>query len=370
MTDALGEVTDNEIMKAVRLFEHGGPEVLQYVDVPMEHPGPGEVLVRVRATAVNQWDLRYRSGKLPPNPLPGRPAWPIPFQLGRDAAGDIVEVGAGVTRWNVGDRVVQMPHPACGQCPMCLRGRDNLCINTAYPGHQTFGGYAEFIVRSQHAVLPIPEKVEYEAAAATLWAYTTPLNCALRRAPVGIGDTVVITGASGGLATACVQIAKLLGARTIGTTTKPERTEQLLALGYDHIIDSNQPNAATQVKTLSGGLGADAVWDCVGGTEFLRLSVSFVRLGGAVAVLGAPVTQDGFDLEINSLAFIFGELDIVGVRAATRRDQQLCMQLLGEGKIQPVIDRVFPLREAAEAHRYLERQSQVGKVLLVPDETN
>ncbi|MEU3010166.1 quinone oxidoreductase family protein [Nocardia asteroides] len=356
-------------MKAVRIYEHGGPEVLRYVDVPMEHPGPGEVLVKVRATAVNQWDLRYRSGKLPPNPLPGRPPWPLPFQLGRDAAGEIVATGEGVTRWKVGDRVVQMPHPACGSCPMCLRGRDNLCVNTSYPGHQGFGGYADFIVRSQHAVLPIPDNIDYEAAAATLWAYTTPLNCALRRAPVTVGDTVVITGASGGLATACVQLARLLGATTIGTTTKPERIEQLEAVGYDHVIDSRRSDAASQVKAITGGLGADAVWDCVGGTEFLRLSVSFVRLGGAVAVLGAPVTQDGFELEINSLAFIFGELNIVGVRAATRRDQELCMQMLGEGKIRPVIDRVFPLHEAEQAHRYLERQSQVGKVLLIPGET-
>lgn len=353
-------------MKAVRLFEHGGPEVLQYVDVPLDGPGPGEVLVKVHATAVNQWDLRYRSGKLPPNPLPGRPPWPLPFQLGRDAAGEIVAIGEGVARWKVGDRVVQMPHPACGHCPMCLRGRDNLCVSTAYPGHQTFGGYAEYVVRSQNAVLPIPENVGYESAAATLWAYTTPLNCTFRRAPVSVGDTVVITGASGGLATACVQLAKLFGARTIGTTTKPERADQLKALGYDHIIDTGDPEAAAQVKAMCGGFGADAVWDCVGGSQFLGLSVAMVRLGGAIAVLGAPVTQDGFDLEINSLAFIFGELNIVGVRAATRRDQQLCMQLLGEGKISPVLDRTFPLAEAAEAHRYLEQQQQVGKVLLAP----
>lgn len=202
-------------------------------------------------------------------------------------------------------------------------------------------------------------------AAATLWSYTTPLNCATRRAPVGVGDTVVITGASGGLATACMQLARLFGATTVATTTKASRIDDLRALGYDHVLSSADPELPAQVRALTGGLGADAVWDCVGGTEFLSLAVNCVRLGGVIAVLGAPVTQDGFALEMNSLPFIFGELDIVGVRAASRRDQQLCMKLLGQGRIAPVIDRIFPLAEAASAHAYLESQRQVGKVVLV-----
>lgn len=353
-------------MKAVRLFEHGDPSVLQYVDVPIPEVGDDDVLIRVRATSINQWDLRYRSGKLPPNPLPGRPAWPLPFQLGRDAAGEIVEVGANVTRWKVGDRVTQMPHPACGQCPMCLRGRDNLCINTAYPGHQIFGGYAQYVSRPQHTVLPTPDVIEDDVAAATLWAYTTPMNCATRRAPVSVGDTLVITGASGGLATAAMQLAKLFGATVIGTTTKPERSDDLTAMGYDHIITTNDPEAEQHVKDMTGGFGADAVWDTVGGAEFFKFSVACVRLGGSVAVLGNPVTEDGFALEMNTLAFIFGELNVVGVRGATRSDQLLCMKLLGEGKIKPVVDRTFPLEEAADAHRYLESHKQVGKIVLRP----
>lgn len=351
-------------MKAVRLFEHGGPEVLTYLDVLMPDVGPDDVLIRVHFTAINQWDLRYRAGKLPPNPLPGRPDWPLPFQLGRDAAGEVVEVGAKVNRWKPGDRVVQMPHPACGQCPMCLRGRENLCLNTAYPGHQTFGGYAEYVARPQHAVLAIPEGVSDEHAAATLWAYTTPLNCATRRAPVGAGETVMITGASSGLATACVQLAKLSGATTIGTTTKMSRADDLRALGFDHVVSSIDPEMPAQVKALTGGLGVDATWDCVGGAEFVRLAAACTRLGGSVAVMSVPVTDDGFALEMNSLIFIFGELNMMGVRGAGRRDQQVCMELLGQGKIKPVVDRVFPLSEAASAHTYLESRQHVGRILL------
>lgn len=349
-------------MQAVRLFEHGDPSVLRVVEAPVPTVGPDDVLIRVRATTLNRWDLNYRAGLLPP-PLPGRSPWPLPFQLGRDAAGDIVEIGAAVTNWTVGDRVVQMTHPACGRCPMCIRGKDNLCVDTAYPGHQVFGGYAEYIVRPAHAVLPIPDGVDYHLAAATLWSYTTPLNCAVNRAPVRFGETVLITGASGGLAIAAAQIARLRGAAVIGTTTKPERRVELVAAGYDHVLDSSEAPLPDQVKELTNGLGADAVWECVGGTEFLALATASVRLGGSIAILAV----DGPELRIPSASLIAGEINIAGVRAAGRRDQEMCMALLGQGKIRPVIDKVYPLAEAADAHRYLEQRRQVGKVLLVPD---
>ncbi|MCT7660728.1 quinone oxidoreductase family protein [Mycobacterium deserti] len=334
--------------------------------MPEPDVGDHDVLIRVRATAVNMWDLRYRKGMLPP-PLPGRPGWPLPFQLGRDAAGEVVAVGAAVEKWSVGQRVVQMPHPACGGCPMCSRGADNLCINTAYPGHQIFGGYAQLITRPEDAILGIPDGVSFEKAAATLWSYTTPMNCARRRAPVGVGDTVVITGASGGLATAAAQIARLCGATVIGTTTKPARRAALINAGFDHIVDSAGAEAPDEIRALTGGLGADAVWDSVGGSSFLALASACTRLGGKIAILGAPLTETGSALSTNAQALVFGELDIVGVRGATRDDQRRCVDLLSDGKIDPVIARAFPLNEAADAHEFVESQQHIGKVLLIPE---
>lgn len=353
-------------MKAVRLFEHGPPSVLQYVDVDMPEIGERDVLIKVHATSINQWDLRYRSGKLPPNPLPGRPPWPLPFQLGRDAAGEVVDIGRAVKRWKVGDRVMQMPHPACGHCAMCLRGRDNLCLNTAYPGHQIFGGYADYVARPETAILPIPAGVSYETAAATMWSYTTPLNCATNLARVGPGDTVLITGASGGLASACVQLAKLFGATVVGTTRKTDRSDDLKAIGYDHVFDYLDPDTPARIKAITGGLGVDAVWETVGGSASVLFSVRCLRLGGTLAYLGAPVTDDGFEISLNSLGLIFGEIALVGVRAAGRRTQELCVELLGQGRIKPVIDRSFPLQEAAQAHAYLEQHKQLGKIILLP----
>ncbi|MEU1554677.1 quinone oxidoreductase family protein [Streptomyces scabiei] len=352
-----------QTMMAVRLFEHGGPEVLKYIEAPIPDIGPDDVLLRVHATAVNSWDLRYRSGNLP-QPLPGRPAWPLPFQLGRDAAGEIVATGENVTRSRVGDRVVQLPHPPCRNCALCVRGLENLCVDTAYPGHQVFGGYAQYVARRQDAVLPIPDGVDYETAAATMWTYTTPLNCA-RQAPVGPGDTVVITGASGGMAIACAQLARLSGATVIGTTTKPDRDEALRKLGYDHIVHSTDPRMPAEVRELTHGLGADAVWDCVGGNDFFQLSLACTRLGGTVIVLGTP-TDQGSRLELDALALIGQQVKIASVRGATLRDQQLCLELLADKKITPIIDRAYPLEDAAEAHTYLESQRQTGKVILLP----
>ncbi|WP_327714510.1 zinc-binding dehydrogenase [Streptomyces sp. NBC_00490] len=197
-----------------------------------------------------------------------------------------------------------------------------------------------------------------------MWTYTTPLNCA-RQAPVGPGDTVLITGASGGMATACAQLAKLSGATVIGTTTKADRDDALKTLGYDHILHSTDPHLPAQVRQLTHGLGADAVWDCVGGNDFFHLSLSCARLGATVTVLGTPPSQSS-RLELDALTLIGQQVKIAGVRGATRRDQQLCLQLLAAGHIHPIIDRSYPLAEAAQAHTYLESHRQVGKVILLP----
>jgi NADPH:quinone reductase-like Zn-dependent oxidoreductase len=154
--------------------------------------------------------------------------------------------------------------------------------------------------------------VGYQTAAATLWTYTTPLNC-MQQAPVGLGDTVLITGASGGMATACAQLAKLSGATVIGTTSKSDRDEQLAQLGYDHILHSADPDLAAQVTALTHGRGADTVWDRVGGNSFLQLSVSCVRLGGTVVVMAAPVEKGALRKKL--------ELNVVHGAAGRRKDQ-------------------------------------------------
>lgn len=353
-------------MHAVRLYSHGGPEVLRYEEVPLPQVGPSDVLVRVRATSVNSWDLRYRRGLLP-KPLPGRPGWPLPFQLGRDAAGEVVSVGGAVSRWKVGDRVVQMPHPACGSCAMCERGLDNMCLNSAYPGHQVFGGYAEYVTRAENGLLALPDNIGFETAAATMWSYTTPLNCIMRRAPVRAGDTALILGASGSMAIAYAQLGKIAGATIIGTTTKLDRVDDLRAIGYDHVLGSSDPALPQQVRELTGGLGVDAAWDCVGGQEFFARAVACTRLGGSIAVLASPVDSTSSQmLNMSPTLFIAGEYNVVGVRGATRKDQRIVMDLLAKGRIKPVIDRVLPLSEAAAAHEFLESRQQVGKVVLVP----
>jgi NADPH:quinone reductase-like Zn-dependent oxidoreductase len=168
-----------ETMHAVRLFEYGGPQVLQYVEAPVPETGPDEVLIRVHATSVTNWDLRYRRGEL--TSPPGRQPLPLPFQLGREAAGEVALVGENVARFKVGDRVVQMTCPACGHCAYCKRGLDNLCIDIGLPGHQRFGGYADYVCRRQTEVLPAPDGIPFEKLACAMWSYSTAWGMAMDR---------------------------------------------------------------------------------------------------------------------------------------------------------------------------------------------
>ncbi len=253
-------------MKAVRFFEYGSPSVLQYIDVPLPEVGECDVLIRVRATSVSRWDLRYRGGYLAQSRLPGRDPFQIPFQLGRDMAGEVAAVGTRVTRFKEGDRVVGMTHPACGQCDSCLRGYDNLCTNIRLPGHQAFGGYAEYVARPESEVLPAPEGVPWEKLGSCLWSYSTSWRILSQRGNLRPGQSVLITGASGGMGTAAVQLARLIGGvKIIATTGSPAKAARLKQLGVDEVINYRDADIPEQIRAMTNGMGVDLVIDFVGG---------------------------------------------------------------------------------------------------------
>lgn len=348
-------------MKAIRIFEYGDPSVLQYVDVPLPEVGEGDVLIRVKASSVNGFDLKYRLGKV--KAPPGRDPFPMPFQLGRDAAGEVVAVGSKVSLFKEGDRVVGMVHPACGHCENCLRDYDNLCINTRLPGHQSFGGYGEYVSRGETEILPAPDDVSYEKLGAFLWSYSTSWSIIRRRGDFQPGKSVLITGASGGMGTAAIDICRFAGASPIiGTTGSPDKVEKLKELGCDAAVVYKDDDAIEKVKSASGTMGVDLVMDFVGGDMF-SFGLSCLRMDGTMAVVGGSGSPDvplGFNFMIGMAP------NIRGVRASKRKDQQAILKLLGEGRFNPVIDRVLPLKEAAEAHRILERREHLGKVVLTP----
>ena len=349
------------IMKAARLFEYGDPSVLKYVDVPLPEIGPDEVLIRVRATSVNRWDLRYRQGLL--TPPPGRAPLPLPFQLGREAAGEVAAVGADVQAFQPGDRVLALTCPACGWCGYCRRGLDNLCVDIGLPGHQRFGGYAEYVARKENELLRAPDSLPFEKLACLLWSYSTVWHMAVGRGRLQPGQDVLITAASGGMGTASIQIARLAGARRIfATTSCADKVMRLREIGVTHVLNYREDDVPARVLEVSEGLGVDLVLENVGG-EMLPLAMRCLRMDGTLVSAG----QHGGRFAAIDVELLYRRhLNVLGTRGATRHEQELVLKLAGEKRIDPVISHVLPLREAADAHRILERQEQFGKIVLVP----
>jgi len=271
-------------MKAVRLSEYGQPEVLQYIEVPVPEIEPDEVLVRVRGTSVTRWDLRYRQGLL--TPPPGRAALPLPFQLGRDTAGEVQAVGAEVRRFKTGDRVVAMTCPACGGCEYCKRGLDNLCTDIALPGHQRFGAYAQYVCRKETELLHAPDSLSFEKLACLLWSYSTVWHMAIERGRLRPGQDVLVTAASGGMGTAAIQIAKLAGAaRIVALTGSANKVAPLQKLGASHVLNYREENVPARIAEITNGLGVDLALENVGG-EMLPLCMQCLRMDGTLVSAG------------------------------------------------------------------------------------
>lgn len=348
-------------MTAVRIHEYGGPEVLRVETVPIPEPGPNQVLVRVRAASVTWWDSAYRRGTQTA-PL-GRPPLPLPFQLGREAAGEVAGVGGGVTPFAPGDRVVTMTCPACGACEYCIRGLDNLCIDTVYPGHQRFGGYAQYVVANVTDVLRSPDGVPDDKLASTLWSYATVLHMINDRAALRPGESVLVTAASSGMGTAALQLARLAGASPIiALTGTPSKRRALLDNGADVALDYHDPDVVQQIVRLTGGRGPDVVLDNAGG-PMLQLALEAVGFAGRI-VCAAVMAGRTIDFNISSI--MRKHVALLGTRAATRAEQRTVLALAGAGKIDPVISARFPLTEAAAAHELLDGGGHVGKIVLLP----
>jgi NADPH:quinone reductase-like Zn-dependent oxidoreductase len=347
-------------MMAVRLFEYGDPSVLRYVEVPLPDMGPDEVLVRVRATSVTRWDLRYRQGLL--TAPPGRVPLALPFQLGRDAAGEVAAVGAQVKTFRPGDRVVAMTCPACGECEYCRRGLDNLCVDIGLPGHQRFGAYAQYVSRKSSELLHAPESVPFEKLACLLWSYSTVWHMAIHRGRLGPGQQLLITAASGGMGTAAIQVAKLAGAgKIIAVTGAAHKVERLLALGATHVLNHRDEDVPARIVEMTNGLGVDLALENVGG-EMLPLCMQCLRMDGTVVSAGQ---HGGRYCTVDVELLYRRHLNVLGTRGASRHEQQLVLALAAQDRLDPVISQVLPLSEAAEAHRLLERREQVGKIVLV-----
>jgi NADPH:quinone reductase-like Zn-dependent oxidoreductase len=328
-------------MKAVRIHEFGGPEVLRYEEVPDPKPRRDQVLIRVRACAMNHLDLWIRKG------LPGIV---LPHILGSDVAGEIVEVGEYVSGFAPGQRVLLAPMTFCNHCNYCTSGRQNQCAEFSVLGNRVDGGNCELIAVPAVNVIPIPENLGFNEAASVPLVFLTAWHMLVGLAGIRLGQTVLVLGANSGVGMAAIQIAKLFRARVIATA------------GADHVIHHYQQKISAEVRNITGNEGADIVVEHVGAATWDE-SMKSLKPGGTLVTCGATT---GPNVSID-LRFIYSrQLSLRGSYMGTMGELYAVMQHVFRGELKPVVDRVFPLSEIRAAHEYMENSQMFGKIVLNP----
>ncbi len=350
---------------AVRLFEYGGPDKLIFGEYDLPPLDAHDVLVKNFAGSVSRWDVKYRAGDLARYQLPGRAAFPLPQQLGREAAGEVIAVGGAVTRFKPGDRVIGVTHPEDPDAAETARGLGNLSRNLAIPGHQTFGSYAQYLVRDERMWLPLPGGVDYEQAGVALWPFSSSHRVVRDRLMVRLGDTVLIAGASGGMGQATMQLCELAGARVIATTRHPGKVAMLRELGADAVVvTADAERARADVLAFTAGEGVDHAIDYTGSPELLRFLGSVMRLGGRLVISSE---QGREPMPFTAADMIRLELNLLGIRGARMNDMLAVLKLLGKHQINTRIAARFPLARVSEAHTLLETSPNlVGRIVVLP----
>jgi NADPH:quinone reductase-like Zn-dependent oxidoreductase len=340
-------------MKAVRFHQHGGSDVLVLEDIPEPEIRADEVLVRVRACSVNHLDLFVRGG------LPGV-RYAMPHILGADIAGEVVRTGEFCWRVQPGQRVLLAPATSCRQCEWCLSGRDNRCAKYAVLGTQVDGGYRELMAAPEWAVIPIPDELNFVDAASVPLVFLTAWHMLFGRAGLEAGEDVLVLGASSGVGSAAIQIAKLFHCRVIATAGGEAKMARATELGADCVIDHYAQNIATEVKRLTGKRGVNVVVEHVGAATWEK-SMQSLAPAGRLVTCGATT---GYDVKLD-LRFLFSrQQTVMGSYMGTLGELHRVLKFVFAGKLKPVIDSTFPLAEAAAAHRRLEQKEQFGKVVL------
>jgi NADPH:quinone reductase-like Zn-dependent oxidoreductase len=342
-------------MKAIAFYAHGGAEVLKPADLPDPVPSANAVRVRVKAVGLNHLDIFVRQG------------WPglklsMPHVLGADVAGVVDSVGSEVKDLKVGDEVVVNPGLSCGHCDKCLLGEDNLCRSYQIAGEHTWGGYAELAVYPRQNILPKPKNLSFEQAACVPLTFLTAWTMLMRRAMLKPAETVLIHAAGSGVGSAGVQIAKLIGAKVIATASTEEKLEKAKQLGADHLINYSKSDFLEEVKRITQRRMVDVVFEHVGTATFEK-SVACLPYGGRLVTCGAT---SGYDARLDLRVLFYKRISLLGSTMGSKGDLFRILQLVEDGRLKPVLDRVLPLEKAAEAHRLLESRAHFGNIVLTP----
>lgn len=340
-------------MKAVLFHEHGGPQVLEYADFPTPEPIAGEVLIRLRAASLNRMDVFVRNG------------WPglkleLPHINGADGAGEVARLGDNTTSFKIGARVVINANLGCGICEFCLNQQDNMCRDWHLLGETIRGTYAEYICLPARQLYKLPDDFDFHAAAASALVYQTAWHSMVKRGGVKAGETVAIIGAGGGVNSASIQIAKYLGARVVVVGSNVKKLKEAESLGADILIDrSKEEDWSKAIFVTTEKRGVDVIVDNVGTT--FPLSLRALRKGGRLLTVG---NSGAPRFEIDNRYIFAKHLSIIGSTMSTLADFAEVMDLVVAGKLKPVIDKTFPLKEAAAAQERLWRGENFGKISL------
>jgi NADPH:quinone reductase-like Zn-dependent oxidoreductase len=342
-------------MKAVRFHEHGGVEVLRYEDAADPAIEANEVLVKVRACALNHLDLWLRKGTA---------KWkiPMPHVLGSDISGEVAAVGSVARRVRRGDRVLLAPGISCGQCEQCFRGLDSACRDYTLFGVMVDGGYAEYVKSPEMNVIPIPGDLSFDEAAAVPLVSLTAWHMLMTRARLRPGEDVLVIAAGSGVGSIGIQLAKLMSCRVIAVAGTDAKLEKARALGADEVINHRTQSIATEVKRITGKRGADVIMDHVGAAVWEDCFESLATYGRFVTC----GTTSGEDAKLN-LRMLYGrQRTVLGSFMGGKGELMEVLKFIGRRQVRAVIDSVFPLSEAAAAQQKMENRDLFGKIVLHP----
>ncbi|HEX8140628.1 MAG TPA: zinc-binding dehydrogenase [Pyrinomonadaceae bacterium] len=342
-------------MRAVVFKEHGGPEVLQYAEAADPTIKANEVLVEVRACALNHLDVWARAG------LPGIEI-PVPHILGNDIAGVVREVGPLVNWVRAGDEVMLQPGVSCGHCIECLSGRDNFCPEYDILGYRRDGGYAELVAAPGVNVIPKPKGLGWEEAAALPLVTVTAWHMLVARARVEPGEEVLIHAAGSGVGSIGIQVARLRGARVIATAGSDEKLAKARELGADEVVNYTREDWPKEVRRLTGKRGVDVVFEHTG-AETWPGSIAVLAKGGRIVTCGAT---SGYDARTDLRQVFYRHLSLLGSFMGSKAELLQAMKFVERGVIRAVVDRTLPLTEARRAHELMQDRAQFGKLILVP----
>ncbi len=340
-------------MKAAIFYKRGGIENLKFDQVPTPQIGAGEVLIKVRACGLNHLDIFTREGSH------GVRA-PLPHIGGLETAGEIVEIGAAVSDWKMGERVLVGPAITCGACEYCIGGNDNICPNRKVFGVHLWGGFAEYIKAPASILISIPHALSFVDTAAASSAFGTSWHMLVTRAQIKPGEWVLILAAGSSVGVAAIQIAKHFGCHVIATASTEEKLQKAKELGADFTINYTTHNFAHEVMRITGNRGVDVVFEHVG-TSTWEKSVASLRPTGRLVTCGSTTGRFG---QTDIWSLFFKQISLLGSYGWTAKEFSPVWDLIGKGVFRPIIDRTFPLAETAAAQQYLLDRKQFGKVLI------